>query len=267
LKGLDVVFEDQALMHIIRHYTRESGVRGLEREIASVLRVIASRVARGGEPVRAIGKAFIEEALGPQKYLPDGRERTRIPGIATGLAWTPFGGEVLYVESALVDGKDELILTGQIGDVMKESARIALSLVRGMGLAVPKDKTLHIHVPAGAIPKDGPSAGVTIASSLYSLLSGNVIADRLAMTGEVTLRGIVLPVGGIKEKVLAAKRAGISRVILPKMNEKDIREIEPEVLEGIHAVYAGNIEDVLRIAFEPLRNDESAVLKEQTASV
>jgi ATP-dependent Lon protease len=250
LSSFGISFDDSAITHIIRHYTRESGVRNLQREIASVLRVIASRIARGGDPVKKVDITFIEEALGAVKYLPDARKRTRIPGISTGLAWTPFGGEVLYIESALVDGKDEMILTGQIGDVMKESARIGLSLIRGMGITLPKDKSVHIHVPAGAIPKDGPSAGVTMVSSLYSLLTGKIAADNLAMTGEVTLRGIVLPVGGIKEKVLAAKRAGISTVILPKMNEKDIGEIEPEVLGDIQITYVECIEDVLKMAFE-----------------
>jgi ATP-dependent Lon protease len=250
LSQFGIRFDDEAITHIIRHYTRESGVRNLQREIASVLRAIASRIARGGEPVKKVGISFIEESLGAIKYLPDARKRTRIPGISTGLAWTPYGGEVLYVESALVDGKDEMILTGQIGDVMKESARIGLSLIRGMGIVLPKEKSLHIHVPAGAIPKDGPSAGVTIVSSLYSLLTGHVAANNLAMTGEVTLRGIVLPVGGIKEKVLAAKRAGINTVILPKMNEKDILEIEPEVLGDLQTIYVECIEDVLNIAFE-----------------
>jgi ATP-dependent Lon protease len=253
-----IKFDDEAITHIIRHYTRESGVRNLQREIASVLRVIASLIARGGEPVEKVGISFVEEALGAVKYLPDAIKRTRIPGISTGLAWTPFGGEVLYVESAMVDGKDELILTGQIGDVMKESARIGLSLIRGMGIVLPKEKSLHIHVPSGAIPKDGPSAGITIVCSLYSLFTGKVASDNLAMTGEITLRGIVLPVGGIKEKVLAAKRAGINRVILPRMNEKDILEIEPEVLGDTQTIYVECIEDVLSIAFEgsgpPVRN-------------
>jgi len=249
LAGRCIDFTDEAITHVIRHYTRESGVRNLQREIASVLRMIAARVARGCTDAFIVDEGFIEHALGPVRYLPESKQRTRIPGVATGLAWTPFGGEILFVESALVEGKDEMILTGQMGDVMKESARLALSIVKAMGRSIDKEHGLHIHVPAGAIPKDGPSAGVTIVTSIVSLLTDTVVSDDLAMTGEITLRGVVLPVGGIKEKVLAARRAGITTIVLPKMNEKDLRDIEPYVIGDLTIHFVENIEDVLAIAF------------------
>jgi ATP-dependent Lon protease len=249
LTGRYINFLDEAIGHIIRHYTRESGVRNLQREIAAVLRMIASQVARGCSDDFVIDHAFIEKALGPVRYLPEAKQRTRIPGIATGLAWTPFGGEILFVESALVEAKDEMILTGQMGDVMKESARLALSIIKGMGCTIGKDHCIHIHVPAGAIPKDGPSAGVTIVTSIISLLTNKVVRDDLAMTGEITLRGVVLPVGGIKEKVLAARRAGCTTIILPKMNEKDLKDIEPYVTDDLTIHFVENIEDVLALAF------------------
>ncbi|HPR02465.1 MAG TPA: endopeptidase La [Deltaproteobacteria bacterium] len=249
LAGRCIDFTDEAITHVIRHYTRESGVRNLQREIASVLRMIAARVARGCTDAFIVDEGFIENALGPVRYLPESKQRTRIPGVATGLAWTPFGGEILFVESALVEGKDEMILTGQMGDVMKESARLALSIVKAMGRSIDKEHGLHIHVPAGAIPKDGPSAGVTIVTSIVSLLTDTVVSDDLAMTGEITLRGVVLPVGGIKEKVLAARRAGITTIVLPKMNEKDLRDIEPYVIGDLTIHFVENIEDVLAIAF------------------
>ena len=249
LTGRYINFLDEAIGHIIRHYTRESGVRNLQREIAAVLRMIASQVARGLSGDFVIDGAFIEKALGPVRYLPEAKQRTRIPGIATGLAWTPFGGEILFVESALVEAKDEMILTGQMGDVMKESARLALSIIKGMGCTIGKDHCIHIHVPSGAIPKDGPSAGVTIVTSIISLLTNKVVRDDLAMTGEITLRGVVLPVGGIKEKVLAARRAGCTTIILPKMNEKDLKDIEPYVTDDLTIHFVENIEDVLALAF------------------
>jgi ATP-dependent Lon protease len=249
LTGRDIEFRYEAIVQIIGDYTRESGVRNLEREIASILRVIASNVARGNGEQFVIDRAFIEEALGPARYIPEAKDRIRIPGIATGLAWTPFGGEILFVESAVVEGKEEMLLTGQMGDVMKESARIALSLLKGMGLSIPQGKCLHIHVPAGAIPKDGPSAGITIVVSIYSLLANKVVREDLAMTGEITLRGVVLPVGGIKEKVLAAKRSGLTRVLLPKMNEKDLKDIDADVIKDIELAFVENIDEVLKLAF------------------
>jgi ATP-dependent Lon protease len=249
LAKYDVDFRQEAVDHIIRSYTRESGVRNLKREIASNLRVIASRVARDEGTQFVVDESFVEEVLGPVRFIPEVKGRGRIPGIATGLAWTPFGGEILFIESALVDGKDEMILTGQMGDVMKESARLALSIVKGMTGYQEQGKGIHIHVPAGAIPKDGPSAGVTIVTSMLSLITGKAVREDLAMTGEITLRGVVLPVGGIKEKVLAARRAGITEIILPRMNEKDLRDIEPEVIKDITIHYVENIGEVIELAF------------------
>jgi ATP-dependent Lon protease len=249
LTGRRIDFHEEAMGHIIRHYTRESGVRNLQREIASALRMIAFQVAKGCSDDFIIDCAFIEKALGPVRFLPEAKQRICIPGIATGLAWTPFGGEILFVESALVEGKDEMILTGQMGDVMKESARLGLSIIKGMGCTIEKDHCIHIHVPAGAIPKDGPSAGVTLVTSIISLLTNKVVREDLAMTGEITLRGVVLPVGGIKEKVLAARRAGFTTIIMPKMNEKDLRDIEPYVTNDLTIHFVETIEDVIAIAF------------------
>ncbi len=257
LSDKTVDFTDGAVGHVIRSYTRESGVRNLQREIASCLRVIASNVAKEGGDNFLVDPAFVEEALGPVRFIPEVKQRIRIPGIATGLAWTPFGGEILFVESALLEGKDEMILTGQMGDVMKESARLALSIIKGAGYAIETNKVIHIHVPAGAIPKDGPSAGVTIVTSIISLITGKVVCENLAMTGEITLRGVVLPVGGIKEKVLAARREGITEIVLPKMNEKDLRDLDAEVLEDLHIHYVENIDEVIRLA---LPRDNEAVL-------
>jgi len=262
LAGRCIDFTDEAITHVIRHYTRESGVRNLQREIASVLRMIAARVARGCTDAFIVDEGFIENALGPVRYLPESKQRTRIPGVATGLAWTPFGGEILFVESALVEGKDEMILTGQMGDVMKESARLALSIVKAMGRSIDKEHGLHIHVPAGAIPKDGPSAGVTIVTSLVSLFTGKPVREDLAMTGEITLRGVVLPVGGIKEKVLAARRAGISTIVLPKMNEKDLKDIDSYVTSDLEIHLVESVEEVLAVAFPKTGVDLIASLED-----
>jgi len=255
LAGRAIDFKDEAVDHIIRSYTRESGVRSLKREIASCLRVIASQVAKNGGESFTVDVSFVEQALGPVRYLPEANHRTRVPGVATGLAWTPYGGEILFVESALVEGKDEMILTGQMGDVMKESARIALSIIRGATRPIQQGKGIHIHVPAGAIPKDGPSAGITLVTSLISLVTGKVVRENLAMTGEITLRGVILPVGGIKEKVLAARRAGITEIILPKMNEKDLSDIEPEVIQDLTIHYVESIGEVIELAFPDAKEE------------
>ncbi|HOO37135.1 MAG TPA: endopeptidase La [Deltaproteobacteria bacterium] len=264
LAGRTIDVTDEAVDHIIRSYTRESGVRNLQREIASCLRVIASTVAKHGGDDFVVNPSFVEEALGPVRFTPEVKQRTRIPGIATGLAWTPFGGEILFIESALVGGKDEMILTGQIGDVMKESARLALSIIKSAGCPDWEGRCLHIHVPAGAIPKDGPSAGVTIVTSIISLIMGKVVRENLAMTGEITLRGVVLPVGGIKEKVLAARREGITEIILPRMNEKDLRDIDAGVLKDLHIHYVDNIDEVLKLAFPEAKEDVLPLLSPDT---
>jgi ATP-dependent Lon protease len=255
LTGQEIDFTDEAVNHLIRSYTRESGVRNLKREIASCLRGIASQVARNGSQSFVVDLSFVEQALGPVRFMPEAGRRTQVPGVATGLAWTPYGGEILYVESALVEGKDEMILTGQMGDVMKESARIALSIIKGATRPLQQGKSIHIHVPAGAIPKDGPSAGVTLVTSLVSLVTGTVVRENLAMTGEITLRGVVLPVGGIKEKILAARRSGITQIIMPRMNEKDLADIEPVVLSDMTIHYVENIGEVMELAFPEAREE------------
>jgi ATP-dependent Lon protease len=251
----DIDFEvsDEALLELIRSYTREAGVRNLERELGALCRKIARRVAEEGvkAPVR-IGRDQLPELLGPVRFEPELAERAGQPGVAVGLAWTPAGGDILFVESTRMPGKGELKLTGSLGDVMRESAEAARSWLRARAgdLGVDPDRfqeeDLHLHVPAGAVPKDGPSAGVAMVTSLTSLMTGRAGKPDVAMTGEITLRGKVLPVGGIKEKVLAAKRAGISTVVLPERNRKDVEEIEPELLAGLSLEYVGTIDDALR---------------------
>jgi ATP-dependent Lon protease len=245
-----------ALKKIIRGYTREAGVRNLEREIGAVCRGMAKRIAEGEEGKFIIRDKDIRAFLGPTKHTSDMAERTSVPGVATGMAWTPAGGDILFVEATVMPGQKSLLLTGQLGEVMKESAQAALSYLRSKGkhLGIPedffRDKDLHIHVPAGAIPKDGPSAGVTILTALASLLTCRPIKPYLAMTGEVTLRGSVLPVGGIKEKVLAASRSGIKHIILPERNKNDLEEIPAKIKGDLHFYLVNKMEEVLRIALD-----------------
>ncbi|MCK4591058.1 MAG: endopeptidase La, partial [Candidatus Latescibacteria bacterium] len=251
-----VKFEDETLKKIIRNYTREAGLRNFEREIANICRKIARNVAEGKRITRKITEKGIEQFLGPIKFTSEVAERTSEPGVATGVAWTPAGGEILFIESTKMKGKKGLTLTGQLGDVMKESAQTALSYIRTNAgkLKIPENffdqYDLHIHIPAGAIPKDGPSAGVTLTTSLVSLLTGSSVRPDVAMTGEITLRGRVLPVGGIKDKVLAANRAGIKKVILPKKNKKDMEEIPSEVKEKMKFIFVENIGEVLEAALQ-----------------
>ncbi|MEI7703371.1 MAG: endopeptidase La [Deltaproteobacteria bacterium] len=254
-----VEFSEKALIKIIMAYTREAGVRNLERRIADVARSVAVEVAAGRLPEgarRAIGEADLADMLGPEKFYNETAERTEIPGVATGLAWTAAGGDLLFIEATRMTGKGSLTLTGQLGDVMKESAQAALSYLRSKAdhLGIPNnflEKTdIHIHFPAGAIPKDGPSAGVTILTALVSLLTGIRVRKDVAMTGEATLRGLVLPVGGIKEKVLAAHRAGIKRVILPARNEKDLVDVPEQARKELEFIYATHMDDVLGAALE-----------------
>ncbi|MDZ7374151.1 MAG: endopeptidase La [candidate division KSB1 bacterium] len=248
-------FEKRAVRRIIREYTREAGLRNLEREIANICRKVAKKVALEGPVREVITAAKVPEYLGPPKYFSEVAERTSEPGVATGLAWTPSGGDILFVECTRMPGSKQLILTGQLGEVMRESAQAALSWVRsraqklGIEENFMEKSDIHIHVPAGAIPKDGPSAGVTIVTALVSLLTGKPVRHDLAMTGEITLRGKVLPVGGIKEKVLAAHRAGIRTVILPERNRKDLEEIPKGVLDELEFHFVENLDQVLRIAF------------------
>jgi ATP-dependent Lon protease len=255
----DVMFEDSALSLIIRGYTREAGVRNLEREIGSICRKIARRRAEGDASPVVVTPAIVEEMLGAPRHLDEEmKDRTKDPGVAIGLAWTPVGGDVLFIEASRMAGASALTITGQLGDVMKESARIALSWFRAhapkynVDPQFYKDAEIHLHVPAGAIPKDGPSAGVTMVVALASALSGRPVRSDLAMTGEITLSGRVLPVGGIKEKVLAARRLGIHTVILPKQNEKHVREdLTDEVRSGLTVHYVEEIDEVMRLALTP----------------
>jgi ATP-dependent Lon protease len=252
-----ISFSDSALRVIISDYTRESGVRQLEREIGSVCRKVARRVAEGTAARRVtVTEPRVRELLGKRRFHSEIRRRTAAPGVATGLAWTPVGGEVLFVEATAMPGKGQLTLTGQLGDVMRESAQAALSYVRShAGELVPglepdwfSRHDIHLHVPAGATPKDGPSAGVTMVTALASLLSGRAVRGDVAMTGEITLSGQVLPIGGLKEKALAAQRAGIRVVIAPELNQADADEIPEHLRRSLEFRFVGEIGDVLDIA-------------------
>jgi ATP-dependent Lon protease len=249
-----VKIAEAAIRQIIMHYTREAGVRNLEREIANVMRKVAKKVAEGkglGFPVNA---GNLNKYLGVPKFVPESELEKDEIGVATGLAWTESGGDVLYIEATVMKGKGVLTLTGHLGDVMKESAQAALSYVRSRekSLGINPDmftkQDLHIHVPAGAIPKDGPSAGITMATAIASALAQVPVRRDLAMTGEITLRGRVLPIGGLKEKILAAKRAKLTSVILPKRNRKDLDEIPKHILKGIQLVFADTMDDVMKVA-------------------
>jgi len=251
--GVELELPEAALRSLIRSYTREAGVRNLEREIGAVARKVARRVAEEGVrgPV-VVSDASLPELLGPVRFEPELAERAGMPGVAVGLAWTPAGGEILFVESTRMEGKGGLKLTGSLGDVMRESAEAARSWLRGHGDALGIDpaqaerQDLHLHVPSGAVPKDGPSAGVAMVTALASLLTGRPAHPDVAMTGEITLRGKVLPVGGIKEKLLAARTAGIRRVVLPEPNQKDVAEIPAELLKGLELEYVGTIDEALQ---------------------
>ncbi len=248
-----IAFEDDALKIIIRSYTRESGVRNLEREIATICRAVAKLVAEGDTTKKIITLESIHGYLGPIKFFSEIAERTKYSGVATGMAWTSTGGDILFIESTKMRGKGNLSLTGQLGDVMKESAQAALSYIRSKAgeYNIPEDffekNDLHVHVPQGAIPKDGPSAGITMLVSLVSLITDKLVRNDVAMTGEITLRGLVLPVGGIKQKVLAAKRAGIRNIILPKLNEKDLEEVPESIKENMHFKFIEKMDEAIEI--------------------
>jgi len=251
----------EAVRRVIASYTREAGLRNLEREIAALCRGVAREVAEGGRQRVKLTEADVAQYLGPARFFRDAALDHPEPGVATGLAWTPAGGDILFIEALRMPGKGNLKLTGQLGDVMKESASAALSYIRARApfLDIEEDffdkSDLHIHVPAGAIPKDGPSAGVAMLCSLVSLLSGRPVKKGLAMTGEITLRGHVLPVGGIKNKVLAAHRAGIREVIIPAQNTVDLEEI-PESIRGkliFHPVE--RLDEAMEFAFPPAGKD------------
>ncbi|MCG6950729.1 MAG: endopeptidase La [Betaproteobacteria bacterium] len=245
---------DAALAAIARDYTREAGVRNLEREIGAVLRTVAMRIAEGESPALpvVVDAGELHGVLGARRFESEVAERTSVPGVATGLAWTPVGGDILFIEASQVPGKGKLILTGQLGEVMKESAQAALTLAKKL-LDDPLDKTdLHVHVPAGATPKDGPSAGVAMYLALVSLLTGRPVRSDVAMTGEISLRGMVLPIGGVKEKVLAALRAGIGTVMLPRRNQKDLEDVPSEARERIEFVWLDRVEDAVACAIGEL---------------
>jgi len=252
-----VELDDDAIRSIIGSYTREAGVRNLERELAAVCRGVAKEVASGRQEPTRVGADDLEKYLGPVKFIPELAARAWGPGLATGLAWTPTGGDIIFIEAARMTGKGSLTLTGQLGEVMKESATAALTYVRAhaaqLGIAENffDGSDIHIHVPAGAIPKDGPSAGIAMLVTVASLVSGRQVRRDVAMTGEITLRGDVLPVGGIKEKVLAAHRAGIRQVILPHVNEKDLPDIPEAVRESMQFHLVRAMPDALEVALEP----------------
>jgi ATP-dependent Lon protease len=259
LRKKELSFTDGALRQIIRDYTREAGVRNLEREIGKVCRKVVTRIAEGdAEPVRVTVRT-VAEFLKKPRYFPETALRTRLPGVATGLGVTVAGGDLMFFEATRMPGEKGFIVTGQLGDVMKESAQAALSYVRAKAqdLDIPVEafekSDIHLHVPAGAVPKDGPSAGVTMAAALASLLTGRRVRDDVGMTGEITLRGQVLPVGGIKEKVLAAHRAGLKTVIIPKQNDKDLEDIPDEARESLKFVLAERVDDVFSAALMKTR--------------
>ncbi len=245
---------DVVIQSVIHDYTREAGVRNLEREIGAIVRSAAVKIAEGNVDKVGVDKGDLQEILGPSRFEGEIAQRTSVPGVATGLAWTPVGGDILFIEASRTPGNGKLILTGQLGDVMKESAQAALTLVKsqaeGLGIdaAVLEKSDIHVHVPAGAIPKDGPSAGVAMFMALTSLLTNRVVRNDTAMTGEVSLRGLVLPVGGIKEKVLAAMRAGITTVMLPKRNEKDLQDVPEEARRKLRFVPLETVDEAVRTA-------------------
>ncbi len=259
-----VEFTDEAVLSIAGGYTHEAGVRNLEREIGAVCRKVARGVTEGNTEKITVTQEKVSDMLGPIKFFPEVAERTQRPGVAIGLAWTPNGGDILFIEATRMVGKKGLTLTGHLGDVMKESAQTALSYVRSQAdqLHIPADFydncDIHIHVPSGAIPKDGPSAGITMVTALASLLTGRKVRQDVAMTGEITLRGKVMPIGGVKEKVLAARRAGVTTVILPQRNEKDLEDVPPKVREEMQFRFVEAIDEVLEHALEATTVDVTA---------
>lgn len=258
LRAEEIEFTQKALTTIIRHYTREAGVRNLEREIGSICRKVATKITEGKITRQVVDENTVRELLGRPKYLgtEEIQRRTEIPGVAIGLAWTPVGGDILFIEATIMPGSKGFITTGSVGKVMQESAQAALSYVRsraaqlGIDPSVFEKSDIHLHIPAGAQPKDGPSAGVTMATALVSLLTGRLVRSDVGMTGEITLRGQVLPVGGIKEKVLAAHRAGLKTIILPKDNEPDLEDLPEEVHNAIQFILVERVDEVLEHALE-----------------
>jgi ATP-dependent Lon protease len=251
-----VEIEDDAIRLVIREYTREAGLRNVERQIAALFRKTARQIAEGNEEEIRIDPARVREWLGPRKFPGEVRKRTADPGVATGLAVTAVGGDVLFIEATAYPGDGRLKVTGQLGEVMQESAQAAYSWVRSHADALGVDpewfekNDIHVHVPAGAVPKDGPSAGVTIATAIVSLVTGKPVSEHVGMTGEITLTGQVLQIGGLREKVLAAQRAGLVQVVLPRENEADLDDLQDETRKLMEFVLADTIEDVLGAAFD-----------------
>jgi ATP-dependent Lon protease len=263
---------DAALRDIVQNYTREAGVRSLEREIGKALRHAAVRIAEGQSGPIRVNSDDLPAILGPAQFESEVAMRTSVPGVATGLAWTPVGGDILFIEATQTPGTGKLILTGQLGEVMRESAQAALSVVKnraaqfGVDAARFEKTDIHVHVPAGAIPKDGPSAGVAMLMALVSLMTGRTVRSDTAMTGEISLRGLVLPVGGIKEKVVAAVRAGIKRVMLPARSRKDYEDIPNEVREAIELIWLENVDDAVAAGLGSVEEGRSGEARPQMAA-
>jgi len=265
---------EESLRVVIREYTREAGVRNLERRIADLCRKAAREIAEGKAESVAVDEDRVRSWLGPRRFPADPRKRTADPGVATGLAYTPVGGDVLFIEATAYSGKGRLTITGQLGEVMQESAQAALSWVRAHAktLGVSEDwfaeHDVHIHVPAGAVPKDGPSAGITMATAIASLVRNEPVADDVGMTGEITLTGQVLPIGGLREKVLAAQRYGLKRIVVPRENEPDLEELPEETRAELEFSLADAIEDVFAVAFSPAgsRRPKAAPSSERQAA-
>jgi len=259
LKPEQASLGDEALRTLVADYTREAGVRNLEREIGAVLRSAAMKIAEAKAETVHVEPADLHAILGARKFESEIALRTAVPGVATGLAWTPVGGDILFIEASKVPGSGKLILTGQLGDVMKESAQAALTLARTWSGDALERSDIHVHVPAGATPKDGPSAGVAMLLALVSLLSGKPVRPDVAMTGEISLRGLVLPIGGVKEKVLAALRAGITTVMIPKRNEKDLEDVPLDARSRLQFVFLERVDDAIQFAIGELpRSGERA---------
>jgi ATP-dependent Lon protease len=257
LQAQHLAIAPDALDHIISDYTREAGVRNLDRQLASICRKVARGVAEGARRPAAVTARQLHAYLGPRLFEYEMAETSSDPGVVTGLAWTPTGGDILFIEATQMPGKGNLILTGSLGDVMKESARAALSFVRSssarwkLPAKFADDTDFHLHVPAGAVPKDGPSAGLAMTAALFSLIAQVPVPAHIALTGEITLRGKIMPVGGIKEKVLAAARAGIRTVILPAGNRRNLEEIPPEVRRKIAFKFVGHADEAMRFLLQP----------------
>jgi ATP-dependent Lon protease len=252
LDAEEVTVTDEALREIAANHTREAGVRQLERIIAKAFRKAATKLASGTPAPITVDLPVLRDLIGRPRFTPDAHERTSVPGVATGLAWTPVGGDILFIEASKIPGSGKLILTGQLGDVMKESAQAALTLSRSFVGETLEKTDVHIHVPAGATPKDGPSAGVAMFLAIVSLLLDLPVRSDVAMTGEISLRGLVLPIGGVKEKTLAALRAGIKTVMLPKRNEKDLEDVPAEAKQKLEFVFLERVEDAIKAAIGEL---------------